>query len=79
MNNPLNQKIEEALESIRPYLQADGGDVSLVEITKDQVVRVELIGACKTCNISHMTMKAGIEETIRKAVPEIKSVEAVQN
>ncbi len=79
MNNPLNQKIEEALESIRPYLQADGGDVSLVEITDDQVVRVELIGACKTCNISHMTMKAGIEETIRKAVPEIKSVEAVQN
>lgn len=79
MSNPLNQKIEEALESIRPYLQADGGDVSLVEITEDQVVRVELIGACKTCNISHMTMKAGIEETIRKAVPEIKSVEAVKS
>jgi Fe-S cluster biogenesis protein NfuA len=79
MSNPLNQKIEEALESIRPYLQADGGDVSLVEITKDQVVRVELIGACKTCNISHMTMKAGIEETIRRAVPEIKSVEAVKS
>jgi Fe-S cluster biogenesis protein NfuA len=79
MSHPLNQKIEEALESIRPYLQADGGDVSLVEITEEQVVRVELTGACKTCNISHMTMKAGIEETIRRAVPEIKSVEAVNS
>lgn len=77
MTHPLNQKIEEALESIRPYLRADGGDVSLVEITEEQIVRVELKGACKTCNINHMTMKAGIEDTIRRVAPEIRAVEAV--
>lgn len=73
----LTQKVEEALEQIRPYLQADGGNVSLVEITEDNVVKLELLGACKSCSMSMMTLKAGIEETIRRAVPEIKSVEAV--
>ncbi len=76
MNN-LTAKIEEALEQIRPYLQADGGNVSLVEITADKIVRLELHGACKTCSMSMMTLKAGIEESIKRAVPEIKSVEAV--
>ena len=71
------KKIEEALEQIRPYLQADGGDVSLIEITDDMVVKLELHGACKSCSMSMMTLKAGIEETIKRAVPEIKSVEAV--
>ncbi len=70
-------KVEDALDQIRPYLQADGGNVSLVEITNDFVVKVELLGACKSCSMSMMTMKAGIEESIKRAVPEIKSVEAV--
>lgn len=73
----LTKKVEDALEQIRPYLQADGGDVSLVEITEDKIVRLELLGACKSCSMSMMTMKAGIEETIRRSVPEITSVEAV--
>jgi len=56
----LSKRVEEALDQIRPYLKADGGNVSLVEITDDHVVRVELLGACKTCSMSMMTMKAGI-------------------
>ena len=71
------KKIEEALNTIRPYLLADGGNVELLEITDDLIVRVELQGSCQTCIMSTMTMKAGIEETIKRAVPEIKGVEAV--
>lgn len=71
------KKVEEALEQIRPYLQADGGNVSLVEITDDHVVKVELQGACKSCSMSIMTLKAGIEESIKRAVPEIKTVKAI--
>jgi Fe-S cluster biogenesis protein NfuA len=70
-------RVEDALDQIRPYLQADGGNVSLVEITDDNIVRVELHGACKSCSMSMMTMKAGVEESIKRAVPEIKSVEAI--
>jgi Fe-S cluster biogenesis protein NfuA len=73
----MRKKIEEALNTIRPYLVADGGDVELLEITPDLIVRVELKGACQSCSMSTMTMKAGIEETIKRAVPEIKGVEAV--
>lgn len=73
----MRQRIEDALNSIRPYLEADGGNVELLEITEDNVVRVELHGACKTCSMSAMTMKAGIEETIKRAVPEVTKVEAV--
>lgn len=73
----LHQRVEDALQTIRPYLEADGGDVEIVEITDDNIVRLELKGACKTCNMSHMTMRAGIEETIKKSVPEIKGIEAV--
>lgn len=73
----LTKKVEDALEQIRPYLQADGGNVSLVEITDDKVVRLELLGACKSCSMSMMTLKAGIEETIKRSVPEITGVEAV--
>ncbi len=75
--SPLQQKVEDALNTIRPYLEADGGNVEVIEITDDNIVRIELIGACKTCNMSHMTMKSGIEETIRKSVPEIKGIESV--
>jgi Fe-S cluster biogenesis protein NfuA len=73
----LKTKVEEALEQIRPYLQADGGNVSLIEITDDKIVRLELHGACKSCSMSAMTLKAGIEESIKRAAPEIKGVEAV--
>ena len=73
----MRQRIEDALNTIRPYLEADGGNVELLEITEDFVVKVELHGACKTCSMSAMTMKAGIEETIKRAVPEITKVEAV--
>jgi len=73
----MRKKIEEALDTIRPYLVADGGDVELIEITDDLIVRVELKGACQSCSMSTMTMKAGIEETIKRAVPGIKGVEAV--
>jgi Fe-S cluster biogenesis protein NfuA len=77
MNQELIGRVEDALKQIRPYLEADGGNVSLVEVTADHIVRLELHGACKTCSMSMMTMKAGIEESIRRAVPEIKSVEAI--
>ena len=73
----MREKIEEALNSIRPYLEADGGNVELLEITEDFVVKVELQGSCKNCSMSAMTMKAGIEETIKRAVPQITRVEAV--
>lgn len=73
----LHNRVEEALNIIRPYLEEDGGNVEIVEITDDNIVRVELTGACKTCSMSHMTMKAGIEEIIRKTVPEITAIESV--
>jgi Fe-S cluster biogenesis protein NfuA len=75
--NDLIKKVESALEQIRPYLQADGGDVSLIEITDDYIVKLELQGACKSCSMSMMTMKAGIEESIKRIAPEIKSVQAI--
>lgn len=71
------EKVEIALESIRPFLQRDGGDVELVEITQDNIVRVRLLGACENCNMSSMTLKAGIEEAIKNAIPEIKEIQAV--
>ena len=77
MMEALHRKVEEALDTIRPYLEADGGNVEVVEITDGNVLKLELKGACKTCNMSQMTMKAGIEETIRRAVPEIKEIISV--
>jgi Fe-S cluster biogenesis protein NfuA len=77
MDTPLYRRVEEALDSIRPYLEADGGNVEVIEITSANVLRLELKGACKTCNMSHMTMRAGIEETIKRAVPEIKEIISV--
>jgi Fe-S cluster biogenesis protein NfuA len=73
----VSNRVEQALTQIRPYLQADGGDVSLLNISKDMVVKVELHGSCKTCSMSSMTMKAGVEDVIKRAVPEIQSVEAI--
>ena len=73
----LYSRVEEALDTIRPYLEADGGNVEVVEITADQTLKLELKGACKSCSMSMMTLKAGIEETIKRSVPGIISVEAV--
>lgn len=69
--------IEQALESVRPYLLADGGNVKLVELTDDLVVKLELEGSCQSCPMSAMTFRAGLEESIRKAVPSVTKVMAV--
>lgn len=73
----LIDRIEKALDSIRPYLRTDGGDVKLVEVTDEMVARIELLGACGACPMSSMTFKAGVEEAIKREVPEIASVEAI--
>lgn len=73
----LETKVRNVIEQIRPYLQADGGDIRFVEITPENVVNVELQGACGSCPFSRMTLKNGVEDAMRKALPEIKSVEAV--
>jgi Fe-S cluster biogenesis protein NfuA len=70
-------KIEDALKQIRPFLEADGGDVSLVEISDEFVAKVKLHGSCSSCSMSQMTMKAGIEDAIKKSANEIKSVVAI--
>ena len=70
----LLEKIELALDGIRPYLKADGGDVNVVEITEDMTVKVKLLGSCGSCDVSTMTLENGIEVVIKRAVPEIKKV-----
>ena len=72
-------KIEEALTTIRPYLESDGGDIILVEITDDMIVKVKLVGACSSCDVSMMTLKNGVEVAIKNAVPEVKEVIDVTN
>ncbi|HNW97005.1 MAG TPA: NifU family protein [Bacteroidales bacterium] len=72
----LIEKVEKVIDQIRPYLQADGGNIQFVRMTDDNVVYVELQGACKGCPMSMMTLKSGVEEAVKKAIPEIKSVEA---
>jgi Fe-S cluster biogenesis protein NfuA len=73
----LLDEVEAALDSIRPYLEADGGNVSIEEITPDNVVRLKLLGSCGSCPMSIMTLKAGIEQAIMKAVPQITGIEAI--
>jgi Fe-S cluster biogenesis protein NfuA len=73
----LLDQVEAALDTIRPYLLTDGGNVSIEEITPDNIVRLKLLGSCGSCPMSIMTLKAGIEEAIKKAVPEITGVEAL--
>lgn len=77
MNSDLKSKVEAAINDIRPFLVADGGNIELIDIKEGKIARVKLLGACSNCSMSPMTMKAGVEESIRKAVPEIVSVEAV--
>lgn len=74
----LSKKIEEALESLRPFLKADGGDMELVNITDEGVAQVRLLGACSDCSMSMMTLKAGVEQAVKKVAPEIISVEAIE-
>ncbi len=75
--NELLERIGGAIENIRPYLLADGGDVKILDITDDYVVQVELLGACGECPMSPMTMKAGIEEAVKRMAPEVKAISAV--
>ncbi|NNK02867.1 MAG: NifU family protein [Desulfatitalea sp.] len=74
----MKQKVEDAIDKIRPMLQADGGNVELVSVSDDGVVQVRLKGACSGCPMSQMTLKNGIERVIKESVPQIKRVEAVQ-
>jgi Fe-S cluster biogenesis protein NfuA len=78
MNKPeLIQKVNDALNQIRPYLQADGGDIEFVELTDDNIVKVRLQGACGHCPHSQMTLKNGVEVAVKRAIPEIVAVESV--
>jgi Fe-S cluster biogenesis protein NfuA len=82
MNTPISieeitRKIEASLDSIRPYLKADGGDVKVSEVTEDRVVKLEFVGACGNCSMSTMTFKAGVEAAIKRDVPEITSIQVV--
>ena len=71
-------KIENALEEIRPFLKKDGGDIAFVEFTDDRIIRIEFLGACKSCSMSESTFKLGVEHTLKTAVPDIKAVEIIE-
>jgi Fe-S cluster biogenesis protein NfuA len=73
----IKEKVEAALAQVRPLLQRDGGDVELVEVTDEGIVKVRLQGACQGCPMAHMTLQMGIERVLKEMVPDIKSVEAV--
>ncbi|MDP3580893.1 MAG: NifU family protein [Ignavibacteria bacterium] len=77
MSDDMNEKVLKALETIRPYLKADGGDVELVKVTPEGIVEVKLTGACSDCPMSQMTLRAGVERALIKEVPGIRRVEAV--
>ncbi|MEY4571894.1 MAG: hypothetical protein RLZ10_1111 [Bacteroidota bacterium] len=77
IEDSLIEKVNSAIEQLRPFLHADGGDMELVEITSDYVVKVRLKGACRDCSMSAMTLKAGLEDAIRAAAPQVRSVVAV--
>lgn len=77
MTDVLNEKVEKALDSIRPYLKADGGNVELVKVTPEGIVEVKLTGACSDCPMSQMTLRAGVERALIKEIPGIRRVEAV--
>ena len=73
----ITRKVENVIEQIRPYLQQDGGDIEFIEFTDENVVNVKLLGACGSCPYSTMTLKNGVETAMKKAIPEVKSVEAI--
>jgi Fe-S cluster biogenesis protein NfuA len=70
-------RIEASLDNIRPYLEADGGNIRVLEVTDDKILKLEFVGNCGTCPMSTMTFKAGVEEAIKRLVPEIKSIEVI--
>jgi Fe-S cluster biogenesis protein NfuA len=70
----MKEKVQNAIDKIRPNLQADGGDVELVEVTEDGIVKVRLVGACHGCPMAQMTLKNGIERFLKKEIPEIREV-----
>ena len=76
--NKTEKIVLKAIDDLRPYLHNDGGDMELVEITSDKRVIIKLLGACQTCSVSSVTMKAGLEENLKLLIPEIISVEALQ-
>jgi Fe-S cluster biogenesis protein NfuA len=67
-------RVEASLDNIRPYLEADGGNIRVLEITSDKILKLEFVGNCSNCPMSTMTFKAGVEEAVRRLVPEIKSI-----
>ncbi len=73
------EEVKKALDAVRPFLQADGGDVELIEVTNDGIVKVKFAGACLVCPMSQMTLRAGIERSLQKDVPGVRRVEAVGN
>jgi len=73
----MREEVERALNEIRPFLQADGGDLELVEVTEDGVVKVRLTGACGSCPFSQMTLKIGVEQALKKMVPSVREVVAL--
>jgi len=79
MRPEITHKVLEALDEIRPFLNSDGGDISLVDITEDLTVHVQLHGSCVGCSVNQMTLKTGVEMTIKKYVPEIRGVIEVSN
>ena len=72
------EKINVALEQVRPFLKDDWGDIELIELTDDMIVKVKFLGACKSCNMSPSTLKGGVEDAIKKLIPEIKAVIAIE-
>jgi Fe-S cluster biogenesis protein NfuA len=73
----ITNQVETALDTIRPYLEADGGNVRILDLNADNILKLEFVGACGSCPMSTMTFKAGVEEAIKRAVPEIKTIEVV--
>jgi Fe-S cluster biogenesis protein NfuA len=73
----LLERVDDALEVIRPHLAVDGGNVEVIDITDDMIVKIKWLGNCKLCEMSAMTLKAGLEDSVRTKVPEIESVEAI--
>ena len=76
-NDTLKERVNSALDEIRPHLKVDGGDIEVVEITKDMTVRIKWLGNCEFCSMSAMTMKAGVEQTLKSKIPEIQAIEAI--
>jgi Fe-S cluster biogenesis protein NfuA len=73
----VKQQVEQALEKIRPFLQRDGGDIKLIDVTEDGIVKVQLTGACQGCPMSQMTLKQGVERALMKEVPGVKEVQSI--